>query len=75
MDTWQYFGHRLFHANQFLYKHFHSVHHRLYVPYCFGALYNNWIEAILLDIVGAVIAHEVAGMSVRQGMLMFTFAT
>lgn len=75
IDSWQYFGHRLFHTNRFLYKHFHSLHHRLYVPYCFGGLYNHWVEAIVLDIAGAAIAHEISAMTVRQGMLLFTFAT
>ncbi|KAF8885039.1 hypothetical protein BD779DRAFT_1612046 [Infundibulicybe gibba] len=41
IDTWQYFLHRLMHINKFLYKQFHSWHHRLYVPYAFGSLYNH----------------------------------
>ncbi|KAF8323553.1 sphingosine hydroxylase [Cantharellus anzutake] len=75
MDTWQYFLHRLFHTNQFLYRNFHCVHHRLYVPYAFGALYNHWFEGLLLDTLGAVIAHTLAGMTVRQGIFLFTFST
>ncbi len=75
MDTWQYFLHRLFHANQFLYRNFHSVHHRLYVPYAFGALYNHWFEGLLLDTLGACIAHALPRMTVRQGILLFTFST
>ncbi|KAJ7114905.1 hypothetical protein C8R44DRAFT_880966 [Mycena epipterygia] len=38
MDTWQYFDHRYLHTNQFLYRHFHSWHHRIYVPYAIGAI-------------------------------------
>ncbi|KDQ19588.1 hypothetical protein BOTBODRAFT_126477 [Botryobasidium botryosum FD-172 SS1] len=75
IDTWQYFFHRLFHINKFLYKHIHSVHHRLYVPYAFGALYNHWFEGLLLDSIGATIAHTVTGMTSRQTFLLFTFAT
>ena len=75
MDTWQYFLHRLFHTNQFLYRNFHSVHHRLYVPYAFGALYNHWFEGLLLDTLGAAIAHTLSRMTVRQGILLFTFST
>ncbi len=41
LDTYQYWMHRLFHRNKFLYRHFHSVHHELTVPYAFGALYNH----------------------------------
>jgi len=75
IDTWQYFLHRLFHVNKFLYKHFHQTHHRLYVPYAFGALYNHPIEGFVLDSVGAVLAEAVCFMSVRQAAFLFTFAT
>lgn len=74
MDTHQYFLHRLFHLNKFLYKHIHSHHHRLYVPYTFGALYNHPIEGFLLDTLGAAIAFELTGMSSRLGMIFFTFS-
>ncbi|OBZ66389.1 Sphingolipid C4-hydroxylase SUR2 [Grifola frondosa] len=56
IDTWQYFLHRTMHMNTWLYKKFHSVHHRLYVPYAFGALYNHPLEGFLLDTCGAGIA-------------------
>jgi sphinganine C4-monooxygenase len=75
MDTWQYFFHRFFHTNQYLYRSIHSVHHRLYVPYAFGALYNHWLEGILLDTLGAAVAHSLALMSMRQAILLFTIAT
>lgn len=74
MDTHQYFLHRLFHLNKTLYKHIHSHHHRLYVPYAFGALYNHPIEGFLLDTLGATISYELTGMSPRLGMLFFTFS-
>jgi len=75
MDTWEYFLHRLFHANQYLYRHFHSVHHRLSVPYAFGALYNHWFEGLLLDSLGAVVAQYLSFMTPRQAVLLFTFST
>jgi len=75
MDTWQYFLHRYFHDNKYLYRRFHSVHHRLYVPYAFGALYNHWFEGLLLDTLGAVIAHSLSFMTVRQAIVLFTFST
>jgi sphinganine C4-monooxygenase len=75
IDTWQYFWHRLFHTSRFLYKHFHSVHHRLYVPYAFGALYNHPLEGLVLDTLGATIAHEMSGMTMRQAMVLFGVST
>ena len=54
---------------------FHSRHHRLYVPYAYGALYNHPFEGFLLDTLGAGIAFKVAGMSTRQGMCFFTGST
>ncbi|KAI8343331.1 fatty acid hydroxylase superfamily-domain-containing protein [Chlamydoabsidia padenii] len=75
MDTHQYFLHRLFHLNKFLYKHFHSHHHRLYVPYAFGALYNHPVEGFLLDSLGATLAFELTRMTPRMSMIFFTFST
>lgn len=75
IDTWQYFLHRLFHTSTFLYRHVHSVHHRLYVPYAFGALYNHPLEGFLFDTLGATLAHEFSGMTVRQATLLFGVST
>lgn len=75
MDAHQYFFHRLFHVNKFLYKHVHSHHHRLYVPYAFGALYNHPVEGFLLDSLGATIAMELTRMSPKMSMVFFTFST
>ncbi|GBE86520.1 sphingosine hydroxylase [Sparassis latifolia] len=75
IDTWQYFLHRTMHMNTFLYKRFHSVHHRLYVPYAFGALYNHPLEGFLLDTLGAVFAESLAGMSTREAILLFCVST
>ena len=63
------------HMNTFLYKTFHSWHHRLYVPYSYGALYNHPAEGFFLDSCGAVIAEWLSGMSLRQATLLFTIAT
>jgi sphinganine C4-monooxygenase len=75
VDTWQYFLHRAMHMNKWLYTTLHSHHHRLYVPYAFGALYNHPIEGFLLDTLGTGIAYMVTGMTVRQGMWFFTCST
>ncbi|KAL0259686.1 Sphingolipid C4-hydroxylase sur2 [Diplodia seriata] len=75
VDTWQYFWHRAMHLNKWLYTTFHSRHHRLYVPYAYGALYNHPVEGFLLDTLGAGIAYLVTGMSIRQSMWFFTGST
>ncbi|KAL6850839.1 Sphingolipid C4-hydroxylase sur2 [Amphichorda felina] len=75
LDTWQYFLHRLMHMNKWLYTTFHSRHHRLYVPYAYGALYNHPFEGFLLDSLGAGIGFKLSGMSIRQGTLFFCFST
>lgn len=75
IDTWQYFLHRLMHVNKWLYKQFHSTHHRLYVPYAYGALYNHPVEGLLLDIIGAILAERLSSMTIRQAMCLFAFST
>ncbi|KAL0336355.1 UNVERIFIED_CONTAM: Sphinganine C4-monooxygenase 1, partial [Sesamum radiatum] len=75
LDTWQYFMHRYMHHNKFLYRHVHSQHHRLVVPYAFGALYNHPLEGVLLDTVGGALAFLVSGMSPRASIFFFSFAT
>lgn len=54
---------------------FHSRHHRLYVPYAFGALYNHPVEGFLLDTAGTGIGFLVSGMTNRQAMWFFTCST
>ncbi|KAI3467358.1 hypothetical protein Pfo_024021 [Paulownia fortunei] len=75
LDTWQYFMHRYMHHNKFLYRHIHSQHHRLIVPYSFGALYNHPLEGVLLDTVGGALAFLASGMSPRASIFFFSFAT
>ena len=54
---------------------FHSRHHRLYVPYAFGALYNHPVEGFLLDTAGTGVGFLVSGMTNRQAMWFFTMST
>lgn len=75
MDTWQYFMHRYMHHNKFLYRHIHSLHHRLVVPYAFGALYNHPIEGLLNDTIGGALSFLLSGMSPRASIFFFSFAT
>ncbi|KAL3501405.1 hypothetical protein ACH5RR_035854 [Cinchona calisaya] len=75
LDTWQYFMHRYMHQNKFLYRHIHSQHHRLVVPYAFGALYNHPLEGLILDTVGGALSFLLSGMSPRASIFFFSFAT
>lgn len=75
VDTWQYFLHRAMHMNKWLYTTFHSRHHRLYVPYAFGALYNHPFEGFLLDTLGTGVGYLIAGLTPRQCMWFFTCST
>ena len=75
VDTWQYFLHRAMHMNKWLYTTFHSRHHRLYVPYAYGALYNHPFEGFLLDTCGTGVAYLIAGLTPRQSMWFFTGST
>ncbi|KAK6921812.1 Fatty acid hydroxylase [Dillenia turbinata] len=74
LDTWQYFMHRYLHYNKFLYKHIHSQHHRLVVPYAYGALYNHPLEGLLIDTVGGALSFLLSGMSPRTSIYFFSFA-
>ncbi|KAH6627750.1 fatty acid hydroxylase superfamily-domain-containing protein [Chaetomium tenue] len=75
LDTWQYFWHRAMHLNKWMYTNWHARHHRLYVPYAYGALYNHPIEGFVLDTLGAGLAYKVSMLSARGGMLFFVFST
>jgi len=71
LDTWQYFWHRGMHLNKWLYTTFHSRHHRLYVPYAYGALYNHPVEGFLLDTLGSGVGYLVMGLTARQAVIFF----
>ncbi|QFZ29989.1 putative sphingolipid C4-hydroxylase [Clavispora lusitaniae] len=75
IDTWQYWLHRIMHENRALYRRFHSRHHRLYVPYSYGALYNDPVEGFLLDTAGTGLSAILTGLSPREALVLYTFAT
>ncbi|GMH26165.1 hypothetical protein Nepgr_028008 [Nepenthes gracilis] len=75
LDTWQYFMHRYMHHNKFLYRHIHFQHHRLVVPFAFGALYNHPLEGLILDTIGGAISFLASGMTPRTSIFFFSFAT
>ncbi|KAL9025893.1 MAG: hypothetical protein Q9196_005362 [Gyalolechia fulgens] len=81
-DTMQYFAHRAFHANRWLYsklaplrplwstngliEHIHSMHHDIYVPFAYGAFYNHPLETIPIDAIGFPICLAIVGLDNRQ---------
>ncbi|KAH8909954.1 hypothetical protein BR93DRAFT_966016 [Coniochaeta sp. PMI_546] len=71
LDTWQYFWHRAMHVNKWMYTKWHARHHRLYVPYAYGALYNHPVEGFVLDTAGAGLAYKVSFMTPRMGLWFF----
>ncbi|KAK3129103.1 hypothetical protein QOZ80_6BG0471590 [Eleusine coracana subsp. coracana] len=75
LDGWQYAWHRYMHLNRFLYRHIHSWHHRLVVPYAFGSQYNHPVEGLLLDTLGGALAFVVSGMSPRASIFFFSLCT
>ncbi|XP_065049404.1 sphinganine C4-monooxygenase 2-like [Musa acuminata AAA Group] len=74
-DTWQYFVHRYMHHNKFLYRKFHSWHHRIVAPYAFAAQYNHPVDGIITETVAGALAYFVSGMSKTTAALFFSFAT
>ncbi|KAG9230848.1 fatty acid hydroxylase superfamily-domain-containing protein [Amylocarpus encephaloides] len=68
-DSFQYFTHRGFHTNRWLYKNIHSMHHDIFVPFAYGAFYNHPLETIPIDCIGLPICLYLAGLSNRQSAL------
>ena len=52
----------------------HAHHHKIYVPYAFGAFYNTLSEAFLLDTIGTTLSLMVSGLSTRQAMWFSTIS-
>ncbi|XVE85875.1 hypothetical protein DITRI_Ditri17bG0126500 [Diplodiscus trichospermus] len=75
MDTYQYFLHRFIFHNKYLYKYIHAQHHRLVVPYAYGAIYSHPSEAFLADTVGGSLGFLLSGMSARTSIFFFCFIT
>ena len=65
--------HIYLHHNKFLYKHIHSQHHRLVVPYSYGAMYNHPVEGLLIDTVGSALSFLVSGMMPRASIFFLSF--
>ncbi|KAI9923752.1 hypothetical protein ASPWEDRAFT_164012 [Aspergillus wentii DTO 134E9] len=75
IDLWQYVVHRTLHRNKWLYSRIHAVHHRLYVPYALGALYNHPLEGFFLDTVGAILSQALVKQSIRERIFFYSLTT
>ncbi|CAH6721297.1 sphingolipid C4-hydroxylase Sur2p [[Candida] jaroonii] len=75
IDTWQYTLHRYMHMNRWMYNRFHSRHHRLQVPYAYGALYNDPVEGFLLDTCGTGLSAIIMGLTARESLFLYSFST
>lgn len=75
LDGWLYAWHRYMHKNRFLYRHMHSWHHIVVVPYAIGSQYNHPVEGLLLDTLGGALAVVISGMSPRAFIIFFSLGT
>ncbi|KAL9600223.1 MAG: hypothetical protein Q9179_003289 [Wetmoreana sp. 5 TL-2023] len=73
-DSWQYFWHRAMHSNKWMYRNMHAHHHKIYVPYAFGAFYNTLSEAFILDTIGTTLSLMLSGLTIRQAMCFGTIS-
>ncbi|KAL8909539.1 MAG: hypothetical protein Q9171_005018 [Xanthocarpia ochracea] len=73
-DSWQYFWHRAMHSNKWMFRNIHAHHHKMYVPYAFGAFYNTLTEAFILDTIGTTLSLMLSGLTIRQTMFFSTIS-
>ena len=55
-------------------EYVHAVHHRIYVPYSYGALYSSLIEAFIVDTIGTTITFYVSGLPTLPAMWFATLS-
>lgn len=51
----------------------HAVHHKLYTPYAFGALYNHWAESTFSDGIGGILGVTIMRLTALE-QIVFTAA-
>ncbi|PHH68968.1 hypothetical protein CDD82_157 [Ophiocordyceps australis] len=74
-DAIMYCLHRLGHTNKWIYKHIHSHHHRLYVPYSWGASYNHPFDSLVVDGLSYAVGFWASGMSNRLSIFLLGYAS
>ncbi len=52
----------------------HALHHRMHVPYAFGAFYNTLTESFIVDTIGTTISFSISGLSTRQATMFSTIS-
>ncbi|KAL8958549.1 MAG: hypothetical protein Q9193_004413, partial [Seirophora villosa] len=60
------------HLNPHKKGNIHAHHHKIYVPYAFGAFYNTLTEAFVLDTIGTTASLMLSGLTIRQTMWFST---
>lgn len=53
----------------------HAHHHRLHVPYSYGAFYTHPAESFILDVLGTALSFNITGIKNRETIWFFTFST
>lgn len=56
-------------------ENIHAVHHQLYVPFSYGALYNHWFESLCVDGIGGVLGVAIAGLSDHEAICFYALVT
>lgn len=56
-------------------EHVHSVHHRLYVPYSWGASYNHIFDSVITDGFSYGLGCGLAGLTTRISIILFGYGS
>ena len=69
-----YWWHRFRHESDFLWKHFHQIHHSPQRLETITSFYKHPLEMIVNSIIGSILVYAVLGISI-EGALVYTFCT
>ncbi|CAO1945393.1 unnamed protein product [Urochloa humidicola] len=75
LDAWQYFMHRLMHSVPYMYRRFHSWHHRVAAPYAYAAQYGHPVDGVLTETLSGAAAYLASGLPPLHAAAFFAFAT